>query len=241
MLYDFKNGECILINKPLTWTSFQVVNKLKHALKKHPSLFFETKFINFKIGHAGTLDPLATGLLIICTGKKTKEISTYQNLKKEYTGTFFLGATTPCFDKEQEVDQTFEINHISQNDILNTAKSFVGPQLQIPPIFSAVKTKGKPTYLLARKGVEVELQSKPIEIYSFEITNINLPLISFKIECSKGTYIRSIARDFGIALKSGAYLDSLCRTKIGNFNLNSAFSIADYINKVNQQSENKTI
>jgi tRNA pseudouridine55 synthase len=234
MTPDYRAGELLLINKPYTWSSFQAVNKLKHALKKHPSLLLDDKFVQLRIGHAGTLDPLATGLLIICTGKKTKEISSFQDLPKEYTGTFFIGATTPCYDKEKDVDETFPTEHITEDMVRETARSFIGKQEQIPPMFSAVKVDGKRLYKLARVGKEVELKARPIEILEFEITACNLPLVDFRIACSKGTYIRSIARDFGLALNSGAYLDALCRTKIGSFSIEDAKTPEEFISALNQ-------
>lgn len=229
MPLNYRSGELLLINKPYTWSSFQAVNKLKHALKKHPSLLLDDKLVQLRIGHAGTLDPLATGLLIICTGKKTKEISSFQDLPKEYTGTFFIGATTPCYDKEKEVDEVFPIEHITKELVLEAAQSFVGKQEQIPPMFSAVKVDGKRMYKLARAGQEIELKARPIEILEFEITNYNLPYVDFRISCTKGTYIRSIARDFGLALNSGAYLDALCRTKIGHFSVEDAKTPKEFI------------
>lgn len=232
MIPDFRSGELLLINKPYTWSSFQAVNKLKHALKRHPSLVLEDKFVHLKIGHAGTLDPLATGLLIVCTGKKTKEISSFQDLPKEYTGTFFIGATTPCYDKEKEVNETFSTEHITKELIFETAKSFVGKQEQIPPMFSAVKVDGKRLYKLARIGEDIELKARPIEILEFEITRCEMPLVDFRIACTKGTYIRSIARDFGLALNSGAYLDTLCRTKIGHFSLEDAKTPEEFIKTI---------
>lgn len=233
MSKDFRSGELLLINKPYTWSSFQAVNKLKHALKKHPSLLLDDKFVHLKIGHAGTLDPLATGLLIICTGKKTKEISSFQDLPKEYTGTFFIGATTPCYDKEKEVDVTYPTEHITKELVLGTAKSFIGKQEQVPPMFSAVKVDGKRLYKLARIGEEIELKARPIEILDFEITRCELPFVDFRIACTKGTYIRSIARDFGLALNSGAYLDTLCRTKIGDFTIENSLSPEEFIKTIN--------
>ena len=233
MSKDFRNGELLLINKPYTWSSFQAVNKLKHALKKHPSLLLDDKYVHLKIGHAGTLDPLATGLLIICTGKKTKEISTFQDLPKEYTGTFFIGATTPCYDKEKEVDVTYPTEHITKELVLETAKSFIGKQEQVPPMFSAVKVDGKRLYKLARIGEEIELKARPIEILDFEITGCELPFVDFRIACTKGTYIRSIARDFGLALNSGAYLDTLCRTKIGEFTIENSLTPEEFIKTIN--------
>jgi tRNA pseudouridine55 synthase len=232
MTTDYRSGELLLINKPYTWSSFQAVNKLKHALKRHPSLLLDGKYVNLKIGHAGTLDPLATGLLIICTGKKTKEISSFQDLPKEYTGAFFIGATTPCYDKEKPVDQTFPTEHITKELVLETARSFIGKQEQVPPMFSAVRVDGKRMYKLARAGEEIELKARPIEILDFEITFCELPLVGFRIACTKGTYIRSIARDFGLALNSGAYLDSLCRTKIGDFSLENAQTPEEFIKAI---------
>lgn len=229
MATDYRTGELLLINKPYTWSSFQAVNKLKHALKKHPSLLVDDKLVHLKIGHAGTLDPLATGLLIICTGKKTKEISSFQDLPKEYTGTFFIGATTPCYDKEKEVDAVFPTEHITEQLVREVAKSFVGEQEQVPPMFSAIKVDGKRLYKLARVGEEIELKSRPVTILEFEITSCELPLVNFRIACTKGTYIRSIARDFGLALNSGAYLDALCRTKIGNFSIEDAKTPEEFI------------
>ena len=229
MEHDYRSGELLLINKPYTWSSFQAVNKLKHALKKHPSLLLDDKLVHLKIGHAGTLDPLATGLLIICTGKKTKEISSFQDLPKEYTGTFFIGATTPCYDKEKEVNEIFPTEHITNELVFEAAKSFIGKQDQVPPMFSAVKVDGKRLYKLARIGEEIELKARPIEILEFEITRCELPLVDFRIACTKGTYIRSIARDFGLALNSGAYLDTLCRTKIGHFSIEDAKTPEEFI------------
>lgn len=234
MSKDYRAGELLLINKPYTWSSFQAVNKLKHALKKHPSLLLDDKFVHLKIGHAGTLDPLATGLLIICTGKKTKEISQFQDLPKEYTGTFFIGATTPCYDKEKEVDATYPSEHVTEQMIQEAALSFIGKQEQIPPMYSAVKVDGKRLYKLARIGEEIELKARPIEILEFEITFCELPLVGFRIKCTKGTYIRSIARDFGLALNSGAYLDALCRTKIGDYHIENSLSPEDFISQLDK-------
>ena len=222
---DFTTGEVILIDKPLTWTSFNAVSKIKHAIKNHPSLIKDGLKLKSRVGHAGTLDPLATGLLIICTGKKTKEIENYQGMKKVYMGIFFLGVIILCFDLEKEVDATYPTEHITKELLYKTAQSFVGVKEQTPPIFSAIKIKGKRAYNIAREGKEVELKSRSIEIESFEITTIEMPHVSFKIICSKGTYIRSIARDFGIALTSGAHLISLRREKIGEFDVKNAISL----------------
>ena len=218
---ELKTGQVLLIDKPYKWTSFQVVNKVKHILRHN----FDLKKI--KIGHAGTLDPLATGLLIVCIGKETKCIEQYQAAEKEYTGTFVLGATTPCFDMEKPVDATYPISHITEQLIVDTVKTFLGEQEQVPPIFSAVKINGKRAFDYARKQEEVEIKAKKINIKTFEITRIELPEVDFRIECSKGTYIRSIARDFGSALGSGAYLSKLCRERIGTFALKDAMQIDD--------------
>ncbi len=230
---NFYTGEILLINKPLGWTSFQAVNKLKHGLKKHDSLLIDGKHVHLKIGHAGTLDPLATGLLIVCTGKKTKEIQSFQDLKKEYTGTFFVGATTPCYDLEKEVDKIFPTEHITEQLISSTVKSFIGKQEQVPPLFSAVMVNGKRAYDIAREGGTAELKSRPMEIFEFEVTRIQLPEIDFRIVCSKGTYIRSIARDLGLALNSGSHLTKLCRTKIGDFDIKNALEPVDFLQEFN--------
>lgn len=221
---NFLEGEIILIDKPFDWTSFDVVNKIKFALKK--------KYGKIKIGHAGTLDPKATGLLILCTGKKTKEIESIQNAEKEYTGTFFLGATTECYDTERPVNQTFDISHISNDAIVETAKLFIGEQEQYPPAHSAVKIDGKRAYELARAGKEVPIKSKVITIHTFELTKIELPLIDFKVQCTKGTYIRSLAHDFGKKLNNGAYLHSLRRTKIGIYSVDNALTIEQFLKKI---------
>lgn len=233
MNYDFYTGEVLLIDKPYTWSSFQAVNKLKHAIKNHPSLLVDGVKVKPKIGHAGTLDPLATGLLIVCTGKKTKTINDLMGMEKEYTGTFLLGATTPCFDLEKQVDKTFPTEHITLEAIQQAAKDFTGLQQQVPPIFSAVMINGKRAYEMARAGEEVEMKSREIEIKEFEITNVTMPSVSFRIVCSKGTYIRSIARDFGLALNSGAHLTALCRTRIGNFKLEDAVTPQEFADKIN--------
>ena len=214
---NFLEGQILLIDKPLTWSSFQAVNKIKYALLKNLDLPKK-----FKIGHAGTLDPLASGLLIICTGKFTKKIAELQGQIKEYTGTITVGATTPSYDLETEVNQTFPTDHISNELIEETRKNFIGIIDQFPPIFSALKKDGKRLYEHARAGEEVEIQSREIEITEFEITRIALPEIDFRVVCSKGTYIRSLAFDFGKALNSGGHLTALRRTKIGNFSVDDA-------------------
>ncbi|WP_299171733.1 tRNA pseudouridine(55) synthase TruB [uncultured Allomuricauda sp.] len=215
---DFLNGQILLIDKPMEWSSFQAVNALKWAIRKK----FGLKKI--KIGHAGTLDPLATGLLIICTGKFTKKIPELQGQVKEYTGTFTLGATTPSYDLETEVDQSFPIDHITEELITSTTTQFLGEIEQVPPIFSALKKDGKRMYELAREGKKVEIKARTIQIFEFEITQISLPKVEFRVVCSKGTYIRSLAHDFGQALQSGAHLSALRRTKIGDFNVINAVS-----------------
>jgi len=213
---DFKNGQVLLIDKPLTWTSFQVVNKLRWHIRKT----FDIKKI--KVGHAGTLDPLATGLLIICTGKFTKKINEYQAQTKEYTGTITLGATTPSYDLETEINQTFPTNHLTDELITNATVQFTGEISQKPPIFSAIRKDGKRLYELARAGETTEIKSRQVTIDEFEITKINLPEVEFRVKCSKGTYIRSLAYDFGLALNSGGHLSKLRRTKIGDFSVDNA-------------------
>lgn len=235
MHYDFYTGEMLLIDKPYTWSSFQAVNKLKHVIKHHPSLTVNGIKVKPKIGHAGTLDPLATGLLIVCTGKKTKTITGLMGMEKEYTGTFFLGATTPCYDLEKPVDQIYATEHITEKIILNTAQSFIGIQQQVPPLFSAVMVNGQRAYELARQGIDTELKSREIEIKEFEITGIRFPEVDFRIVCSKGTYIRSIARDFGLALNSGAHLTKLCRTRIGQYKIKDALSPQDFSERLSEQ------
>lgn len=211
---DFLEGQIILIDKPLTWSSFQAVNKLKYILKRKFDLPKK-----FKIGHAGTLDPLATGLLIICIGKFTKKITEIQAQAKEYTGTITVGATTPSYDLETEVNATFPTEHITEALILETTQQFIGEIDQKPPVFSAIKKDGKRLYEHARAGEEIEIASRKTTIYEFEITRIQLPEIDFRVKCSKGTYIRSLAYDFGIALNSGAHLTALRRTKIGDYSV----------------------
>ncbi|WP_298365614.1 tRNA pseudouridine(55) synthase TruB [uncultured Lutibacter sp.] len=222
-LEDYKNGRVLLIDKPLNWTSFQVVNKLRWNIKQ------QFKIKNIKVGHAGTLDPLATGLLIICTGKFTKKIEEYQGQIKEYTGTITLGATTPSYDLETEINETFKTDHISEKLILKTTKQFIGEINQKPPIFSAIKKDGKRLYELARAGETTEIKSRKITITEFEITNVDFPKVEFRVVCSKGTYIRSLAYDFGLALNSGAHLSALRRTKIGEFNVENGMTIDEFI------------
>lgn len=230
---DFRTGEVLLIHKPLTWTSFQVVNKMKWLIKNHPSLLLDGKRVQPKIGHAGTLDPLATGLLIVCTGKQTKNIEKYQAQEKEYTGTFYIGATTPCYDLEKEIDATYPTAHITEVLIHETTKQFTGKIQQTPPLYSAIKIGGKRAYDIARAGETAEIKPKEIEITVFEITRIALPVIDFRVVCSKGTYIRSLARDFGLALNSGAHLTALCRTRIGDYKLTESMRIEEFENSLN--------
>lgn len=220
---DFLEGQILLIDKPLTWSSFQAVNKLKYLLKRKLDLPKK-----FKIGHAGTLDPLATGLLIICTGKFTKRITEIQNQSKEYTGTILLGATTPSYDLETEVNENFPIEHITDELISDTIQQFLGEINQKPPVFSAIKKEGKRLYEHARAGEEVAIQARKTTIYEFEITRMALPEIDFRVVCSKGTYIRSLAFDFGKALHSGAHLVALRRTKIGDFSVKEAIFPNDF-------------
>jgi len=220
---DFKNGQMILIDKPLEWTSFQVVNKLRWAIRK------KYKIKKIKVGHAGTLDPLASGLLIICTGKLTKTIDKIQAKKKEYTGTITLGATTPSYDLETEIDQTFPLTNISDADIQKAAKLFLGELDQIPPLYSAIKKDGVRLYELARKGESTVVRSRKISIYEFEIIKIDMPVVAFRVVCSKGTYIRSLANDFGKALNSGGHLSSLRRTKSGDYLVENAIDPLQYV------------
>ena len=225
-LEDYKNGQVLLIDKPLNWTSFQVVNKLRWEIRQ------KYKIKKIKVGHAGTLDPLATGLLILCTGKFTKRIETFQAQEKEYTGTITVGGTTPSYDLETEIDKQFPIDHISEELIHNTTKQFLGETDQKPPIFSALKKDGKKLYEIARAGETTEIKSRKITISEFEITNINLPNIEFRVVCSKGTYIRSLAYDFGLALNSGAHLSVLRRTKIGAYAVDDSETVDEFIEKI---------
>ncbi|MDX2302801.1 MAG: tRNA pseudouridine(55) synthase TruB [Microscillaceae bacterium] len=219
-VFNFQEGEVLLVDKPLHWTSFQVVKKIRNLVtKKAPK--------NTKVGHAGTLDPLATGLLIVCTGKKTKEIDLYQGMEKEYTGELLLGKTTPSYDGETEVDREYDISHINETLLQETTQKFMGEIEQFPPIFSAVKVEGKRSYDLARQGKEVEVKIRTITIREFEITSVVLPKVYFRVTCSKGTYIRSLAHDFGQALGAGAYLTGLVRTRIGEFSLENAYTLED--------------
>ncbi|WP_412986884.1 tRNA pseudouridine(55) synthase TruB [Pontimicrobium sp. IMCC45349] len=228
-LEEFKEGQVLLIDKPLNWTSFQVVNKLRWKIRKT----FNIKKI--KVGHAGTLDPLATGLLVICTGKMTKQINTFQAQIKEYTGTIVLGSTTPSYDLETEIDKTYPTNHITNELIHETTEQFIGDISQYPPVFSAIKKEGKRLYEFARAGEEVEIKPRTITINEFEITNIDGLNVDFRVVCSKGTYIRSLAHDFGKALQSGSHLSALRRTKIGDFNVKNAITIENFIESLDSE------
>lgn len=226
---DYKNGQLLLIDKPLEWTSFQVVNKLRWHIRKT----FDIKKI--KVGHAGTLDPLATGLLIICTGKKTKQIEQYQAQVKTYTGTFVLGSTTPSYDLETDVDATFSTAHITEDLIHQTTAQFTGNIEQFPPLFSALKKDGKRLYEFARAGKEVSISARNISVDFFKITAIRGLEVDFEIQCSKGTYIRSLAHDFGKALNSGAHLSALRRTKIGAFSVDNAMSVDAFMDSLKKE------
>ncbi len=210
--FNFRNGEILLINKPLRWSSFDVVRKLR-------------RFTGAKTGHSGTLDPLATGLMILATGPFTKKLTELQDLGKEYTGTFYIGATTPSCDRETEAEDFKDIKDVSDETIFNAAQSLTGTIMQVPPVFSAIKVDGKRSYELARKGKAKELKARELEITAFEITGIELPLVHFRVACSKGTYIRALADDFGKKLGVGAYLYNLCRTRIGDYSLEDAWEI----------------
>lgn len=219
---DFVAGQVIAVNKPLNWTSFNVVNKFRHLITK------SYKLKKIKVGHAGTLDPLATGLLILCTGKATKRIIEFQDQEKEYIATFKFGETTPSFDLETEVDETYSFDHITKNLVLETINNFLGEIEQVPPSFSAKRVNGERAYEKARKGEMVELQPSKIFIKSIEILDFELPLLTLKIKCAKGTYIRALARDFGKHMNSGAHLTKLIRTKIGSISIDDAISVDDF-------------
>lgn len=226
---DYQEGQILLIDKPLKWSSFQAVNKLKFGLIKELKLPKK-----FKIGHAGTLDPLASGLLLICTGKFTKRIEELQGQAKEYTGTITVGATTPSYDLETEINGTFPTEHITEALIYETLPQFIGEIDQKPPVFSAIKKDGKRLYESARAGIEVEIKTRKVMVSEFEITRIALPEIDFRIVCSKGTYIRSIAYDFGLALHSGGHLTALRRTKIGDYSVENATEPEAFIEGLQQ-------
>jgi len=225
--FNFAEGELLLINKPYKWTSFDVVGKIRNSLKPQ----------KLKVGHAGTLDPLATGLLIICTGKLTKQIDTFQAQEKEYTGTMIVGATTPSFDMETVVDQEFPIDHLTDEQIYAATAAFTGDIQQYPPAHSAVKVNGERMYVKARRGEETELRLRFVTVSAFEITRIALPEVDFRIVCSKGTYIRSLISDFGTALNSGAYLSKLTRTRSGDFLLENAFEVNELVNYIRNNKQ----
>jgi len=235
-MFDFEKGEILLIDKPYTWTSFDAVNYIKQNLYR---LFKK----NIKMGHGGTLDPLATGLLIVLTGNKTKMANKIQSLPKTYEGTFILGAFTPSFDKEtiNEIEEGYPIDHITPELIYEKAKEMIGNQMQMPPQYSAIKVNGKKAYEYVRSGKTIHLTPRPITIYEFEILRIELPEVDFRVVCSKGTYVRSLARDFGDALNTSAYLGSLCRTHIGKYKLEDAMHPKEFIMLVEKLIENNVL
>ncbi|HTI61223.1 tRNA pseudouridine(55) synthase TruB [Mucilaginibacter sp.] len=228
---EFAEGQLLLVNKPYKWTSFDVVGKIRNAFKP----------LKLKVGHAGTLDPLATGLLIICTGKMTKQIDTFQAEEKEYTGTIVLGADTPTYDLESEPEQKFATSHLTEGQVRDTCKQFIGDIQQFPPAHSAVKIDGERLYEKARRGEEVELRARNITISAFEITRIELPEVDFRVVCSKGTYIRSLANDFGIALGNAAYLSRLRRTRSGNFKIEDAWEVMELVNAIRALNSVKSV
>lgn len=229
--FNFEAGELLLINKPYKWTSFDVVGKIRNAFKP----------LKLKVGHAGTLDPLATGLLIICTGKLTKKIDEFQAQEKEYTGTMVLGASTPSYDLETEVDEIFDISLLREEQIRENTRRFIGDLDQYPPAHSAVKVDGERLYMKARRGETVELKTRKVSISEFEITRLELPEIDFRVVCSKGTYIRSLVYDFGRSLNSGAYLSVLRRTKSGDYDVNDAYGVMELANHIKQLKEQEKL
>jgi len=231
MAFNFIEGELLLIDKPLEWTSFDVVNFIRSFLRKK----YDLK--KLKVGHAGTLDPLATGLLIICTGKMTKRINEYQGMDKIYVGQMKLGATTPSFDRETEEDSHFDVDNLEEDALMDAAGQFIGEIEQVPPIYSAIKIDGKRAYEHARKHEKKEIKSRKVVIHDFKLLNIELPLIDFHVKSSKGTYIRSLARDFGEALNNGAYLTALRRTQIGDFSVKDAYSLDSFKEAVIKEVE----
>lgn len=230
-IFDFVEGEMLLIDKPLNWTSFDVVNLLRSFIRRQYSLK------KLKVGHAGTLDPLATGLLIICTGRLTKKIDEYQGMEKTYVGSMKVGVSTPSYDGETDPDAHFEINHLTNEDLIETSKKFVGSIEQVPPIYSAIKIDGKRAFEHARKKENVVLKSRTIQINTFELYHIDLPNIDFSVTCSKGTYIRSLVHDFGKSLNNGAYLTDLRRTEIGKYTVANAFTLDEFKEKVLKQTD----
>ena len=230
-MIDYIQGHTLLINKPLKWTSFDVVKKIRNTLRS------ALKVKKIKVGHAGTLDPLADGLLIVCTGKFTKRVNEFQAQEKEYIAEFTLGATTPSYDLETKINDTFNYNHINLKMLQNNVRSMTGNLLQSPPIFSAIKQDGKRLYEYARTGENVKIKKRMVYISKFEIIKVEMPKVCVKIVCSKGTYIRSLAHTFGKNLKSGAYLSKLTRTRIGNFELAQATDIQDFIDSFSNSIE----
>ncbi|MFC2123968.1 tRNA pseudouridine(55) synthase TruB [Bacteroidota bacterium] len=226
-MFNFEEGELLLLDKPLEWTSFDVVKKIRNTIRVR------------KVGHAGTLDPLATGLLITCTGKMTKKINEFQALPKEYAGVFVLGQSTPSHDLETEVSDKKEIRHITEKDINGVIEKFKGSILQVPPAHSAIKKDGQRAYLKARAGQQVDLEPREVEVYSLEVTNVRLPEVYFHLKCSKGFYVRSLARDFGETLGTGAYLSELRRTRIGNYSVDDAWKIEDFVNSFKEWKSTK--
>ncbi|MDP2189486.1 MAG: tRNA pseudouridine(55) synthase TruB [Sphingobacteriaceae bacterium] len=222
-MLDFQKGEVLLFDKPLGWTSFDLVKKVRNLIRIK------------KVGHAGTLDPLATGLMILCTGAMTKSIERLTGMDKTYTGTLRLGETTPSYDRETEVNATFPYEHITAEQLHRIAATFTGDLMQIPPAHSAIKVDGKRLYVDARKGIEVEIKPRPVHVHSFEITAVQLPDVQFSVKCSKGTYIRSLVFDFGKALESGAVMTELCRTSIGEYALEGAWQLTDFENMIKAQ------
>jgi len=222
---SFEEGKVLLINKPIKWTSFDAVRKIRNLIKIK------------KVGHAGTLDPLATGLLIVCTGKFTKRINEFMSQEKEYTGSFTLGATTATYDLESEPQNFKDISFLTNEKIKEATHDFTGEIMQVPPAHSAIKVDGKRVYELARKGLDVKLEPRKLHIKEFEITDISLPLVFFRVVCSTGTYIRSLANDFGEKLNCGAYLSSLCRTRIGEFHIDKAITIEDFEKEIKKIKE----
>lgn len=227
---NFIEGALLLVDKPMEWTSFDVVNKIRNRLKTCLGVK------KIKVGHAGTLDPMATGLLLICTGKATKQLQEFQDLPKTYTGTLRLGATTPSYDAETAIDETFPYEHITAEMLEEARKKFLGPISQVPPIFSAIKVDGQPLYKKARKGETVQIEPRNITIYEMEFTRIELPEVDFRVHCSKGTYIRSLAYDLGKVLQSGAYLTALRRTAIGPYSIDHAWPLEDLIEAIDEHS-----
>lgn len=229
--YDFLAGATLLVDKPKGWTSFDVVNKIRYKLKH------QLQVKKIKVGHAGTLDPMATGLLVICTGKFTKKLTDFQGLPKTYTGTFQLGATTPSYDAETDIQEHFPTEHITPELIEQARQQFVGTIEQVPPVFSAIKVNGEPLYKKARRGEQVAVEPREVHIHNFELTRMELPMVSFRVGCSKGTYIRSLAYDFGKAVNSGAYLTSLRRTSVGDFRIEQAWQLEDLLAHIEGEEE----